>query len=621
MKLLMENWRNFLAEEEKNCGCGQDPCITYGVQNEAKEDEGYEPHMMYNPKTGEKKKAKTKEEHESLGASGWQHVNPDEIRKALEDEGGAADTDAIVDRTDASGKEVKKAMKDMPDVAQHDKGDYILGDKDKIKIEEDCWDGYERVPGSKEGEPGSCRKKTNEGAGHAESILQAQNQGVAFIRGQDDKAAGKEKDPNYSEESGRNPLEVLFYNAGYDKGMDENFSSKTEASFGDKSATTFTTQQMNDEEETAAEIESAIVSLAKEKGMSAEELKAAILGNIKNKKGISVEQAAIDEAEICKAGKDWVDGKEIGGQVVKRGEDGKFNNWSARAAQIASNYCKNPNYGRGKKKKKNESMSEGDLGDWEKENWTHSDGTPCGGGDKDGSQSRCKPASKWKGMSKGEKAADNAKKKAGTDAGKQYVSATKKGKVTKAHTKEAQVADILARVFEGCGEPAPVNYDHGPEASMHRSSLHTIKGEVEQLLYMIGEQDDLPEWLEAKITKAKAYLSAAKDYLSGEQAEMAGALEEQLADAIVVEYLEEDNMDEGGRCTKATEKTTSTRKGKKYMKCIKNPDGEGYIRKHWGQKGARAAPKGSKRNKSFNKRHKCSTAKAGTARKLACDDW
>lgn len=144
----------------------------------------------------------------------------------------------------------------------------------------------------------------------------------------------------------------------------------------------------------------------------------------------------IHEDEICKAGKDWVDGKTIGGQLVKRGEDGKFNNWSARAAQIASKYCKDPSYGRGGKKKKNEAaLPEGGLGDWEKENWTHSDGTPCGGGDKDGSQSRCKPASKWKGMSKGEKAADNAKKRAGTKAGKQYVPATKKGKVTKAHTK------------------------------------------------------------------------------------------------------------------------------------------------------------------------------------------
>ena len=94
-----------------------------------------------------------------------------------------------------------------------------------------------------------------------------------------------------------------------------------------------------------------------------------------------------------------------------------------------------------------------------------------------------------------------------------------------------------------------------------------------------------------------------------------------LVDSIIDEMLSEDELEEGGKCDGPTQKTTSTAKGKKYMKCIKNPDGEGYIRKHWGQKGARAAPKGSARNKSFNKRHKCSTAKAGTARKLACDDW
>ena len=75
---------------------------------------------------------------------------------------------------------------------------------------------------------GSAPYHFEEGAGHDESLAQAQNQGVAFIRGKDDKAAGKEKDPSFSEESGRNPLEVLFYNAGYDQGMDENFSAKTE---------------------------------------------------------------------------------------------------------------------------------------------------------------------------------------------------------------------------------------------------------------------------------------------------------------------------------------------------------------------------------------------------------
>ena len=49
-------------------------------------------------------------------------------------------------------------------------------------------------------------------------------------------------------------------------------------------------------------------------------------------------------------------------------------------------------------------------------------------------------------MSKGEKSADNAKKKAGTDAGKQYVPATKKGKVTKSHTKRNEGKSIHTAV-------------------------------------------------------------------------------------------------------------------------------------------------------------------------------
>ena len=553
MKQLMENWRKLLAEWD------EDDTEHF---DDLKSDNDYT--AAGNFKMGDVVKVMNR---------GTKHDEPEELRCRVGTVTGMEGTDLTLkfDNGEEATIGYYNAARDEYDLWNNKN----LYGGCAAQVNEDCWDGYERVPGSKEGAPGSCRKKTND-----ESC-------------DDDKEELDERDAGMEVWMEKFKLHMrLAQNQPMDDFMKDNAMYAYRRGMDPKQA--------------------------------AEELRRATAERDFPESGMElydIDEDQIDEASICKAGKDWVDGKTIGGQKVSRGEDGKFNNWSARAAQIASKYCKDPNYGRGKKKKKNESMSEGDLGDWEKENWTHSDGTPCGGGDKDGSQSRCKPASKWKGMSKGEKAADNAKKKAGTDAGKQYVSATKKGKVTKAHTKEAQVADILAQLFEGCGEPAPVDYDHGPEASMHRSSLHTIKGEVEQLLYMIGEQDDLPEWLEAKITKAKAYLSAAKDYLSGEQAEMAGALEEQLADAIVVEYLEEDNMDEGGRCTKATEKTTSTRKGKKYMKCIKNPDGEGYIRKHWGQKGARAAPKGSKRNKSFNKRHKCSTAKAGTARKLACDDW
>ena len=44
-KKLNENWEKCsqpgpVAEEKKNCGCGQDPCITYGAQNESVEEPG-----------------------------------------------------------------------------------------------------------------------------------------------------------------------------------------------------------------------------------------------------------------------------------------------------------------------------------------------------------------------------------------------------------------------------------------------------------------------------------------------------------------------------------------------------------------------------------------------------
>jgi len=82
-------------------------------------------------------------------------------------------------------------------------------------------------------------------------------------------------------------------------------------------------------------------------------------------------------------------------------------------------------------------IEEGELKKWRDENWTQSDGTPCGDAKKQKNPKRCKPKSKWATMSDKEKKADNAKKKAGGKKGKQFVSATKKGKVTKGHTKES----------------------------------------------------------------------------------------------------------------------------------------------------------------------------------------
>ena len=354
-----------------------------------------------------------------------------EISKTLSDEGGAAGFDPLhkaakkVDKK-ISKKEVEDIIKKMDNVTKHRDGDYI---------KEDCWDGYERVPGSTEGAPGSCRKKS------------------------------------------------------------------------------------------------------KKKKLKEEEL---------------------EEGEICDKGISYVIRTDPGGKDIKRGKDkdgdgkGDLQNWSARAAQIASKYCKDPDYGKGrgkdakegkvheeealldeKKKKKKKKKKEGGLKKWEKENWTHSDGSPCGDpkGGGDGSDSRCKPAAKWKTMTQAERDADNAKKKKGTKAGKQYVPATKKGKVRE-------------------------NYNI----------------------------DRIRQLVEEEIAKS---------------------------------------LDEGGKCTGPTKKASSTSKGKKWMKCVKNPDGKGYIRRHWGQKGVRVTGDSgnTKRKKSFRARHGCADAKPGTAKKLACDDW
>jgi hypothetical protein len=76
------------------------------------------------------------------------------------------------------------------------------------------------------------------------------------------------------------------------------------------------------------------------------------------------------------------------------------------------------------------------------------------------------------------------------------------------------------------------------------------------------------------------------------------------------------------KCTKVTKKASSTRKGKKWMKCVKSDSG-GYKRIHWGQKGVRVTGKSgnTKRKKSFKARHNCSKAKSNTPQGQACKDW
>jgi hypothetical protein len=107
--------------------------IWKGIKEVLTEEE-FAPHMMYNPKTDHKVMAKKHKDHVDLAKKGYTHVDPKEIEKALKKEGGAAGLDAIVKITGGDKKEIKIALKHMPNVGEHEDGDYILDDEEEVEI-------------------------------------------------------------------------------------------------------------------------------------------------------------------------------------------------------------------------------------------------------------------------------------------------------------------------------------------------------------------------------------------------------------------------------------------------------------------------------------------------------
>ena len=145
--------------------------------------------------------------------------------------------------------------------------------------------------------------------------------------------------------------------------------------------------------------------------------------------------------------------------------------------------------------------------------------------------------------------------------------------------------------------------------------LDEEKQELDEDIEIVDEKKKRkknPCWKGYRKVKGKA------DYEKGSCKKISEELDEDI------ELYEEDDLAEaGGKCTKATKKASSDAKGKKYTRCVKNPDGKGYKRIHWGQKGVKATGKSGNtgRKKSFRKRHGCSTAKPGTPKAEACKDW
>ena len=99
------------------------------------------------------------------------------------------------------------------------------------------------------------------------------------------------------------------------------------------------------------------------------------------------------------------------------------------------------------------------------------------------------------------------------------------------HMQEPQPEPVMGPVIgigvedEPCGCPDMAHNHDNNEGSMARSQLMHMKNYAEELTHMISDQDNLPEWVELKITLANDYIAKVKHYLEGESAREQGMLE------------------------------------------------------------------------------------------------
>ena len=107
--------------------------------------------------------------------------------------------------------------------------------------------------------------------------------------------------------------------------------------------------------------------------------------------------------------------------------------------------------------------------------------------------------------------------------------------------------DCGKAVCESCGKPHmkkdikeekdPNEYDK--EGDMAKNQLKTLVRNASDLMKMMGDDDNLPEWVQSKITKAEDYISSVRDYLQSEKEKMN---EEKMTDD---EYKERERIVKG----------------------------------------------------------------------------
>ena len=160
--------------------------------------------------------------------------------------------------------------------------------------------------------------------------------------------------------------------------------------------------------------------------------------------------------------------------------------------------------------------------------------------------------------------------------------------------------------------------DHGPEdpeasynvgeydreGDMAKDQLRTVNDAAKELYSIIQADENLPEWVQAKITKAMDYLDTARDYLKANK------------------YAEDTEVDEaeyrGRKVPLGKPMKGDVKKSKVY---VRKPNGN-IVKVNFGDKKMRIKKSNPKRRKSFRARHNCSNpGPRWKARYWSCRAW
>lgn len=152
---------------------------------------------------------------------------------------------------------------------------------------------------------------------------------------------------------------------------------------------------------------------------------------------------------------------------------------------------------------------------------------------------------------------------------------------------------------------SPVNYgEYDREGDMAKDDLRTINDAAKELYSILDADENLPEWVQSKITKAVDYLDTVRDYMKANK------------------YAEDVQTDEAtyqGREVPLGKKMAGdVKKSKVY---VRKPNGK-IVKVNFGDKKMRIKKSNPARRKSFRARHNCKNpGPRWKARYWSCRSW